>query len=433
MSKQALRFTSLNQIARLALGPIILALLPFFLSVEQQGFWFAMTSITAFMAFADMGLSTAIMQCAAHEYAKLQHTEKYSPENAVQIRLRLDSLLIYSIRRVGAIASLALPCILIIGFLMLDSQGHSIHWRAPWVVFCLTSTLSLILTVVLSYHEGCDAVAQIQRLRALVATVNLVMMALGLIMGLGLWALSLATGISTAVGFSLIWKLRPPGFLTLRSISAGHVKVWSQEVSPLLSKYAASWIGGYLMFHLFTPIVFRLEGAAAAGKVGLTISIFTAIFTLSNIWSVYQLPKFSMAIALRDRYALDSCLSTALKGAIITYALMSAIAIVAFLALRWHPIVAARLLDIEAFVTLTLVWLLQLVVHNLAVYLRAFKEEPIVWHTLLAAVHTIVATVVCLHYFNISHLFLGFLTVYIWFAPAVFVVFSRKRKTTLKW
>lgn len=71
------------------------------------------------------------------------------------------------------------------------------------------------------------------------------------------------------------------------------------------------------MFQLFTPIVFRLKGVAVAGRVGLTISVFTAIFALSNIWSAHQLPCFSMAIsmaiALRDRYALDNWMAYGLK------------------------------------------------------------------------------------------------------------------------
>ena len=418
----------------MALGPPILILLPFFLSVEQQGFWFAMTSITAIMAFADMGLSTAVMQCSAHEYAGLQKAKQEGDGSAQYWQARLDTLLTYSIRRAGSILSAVLPGVLLVGYYMLSSQeSHATSWKAAWFFFCLGSSASLMLTVILGYYEGLDDVAQIQRLRALVALSNAVLVATGLALGLELWTLPLATGLSTLLGFCFVWKKCRSHLIFWQAARADLITNWAREVSPLLSRYAISWIGGYLMFQLFTPIVFRMEGAVAAGRVGLTISIFTATFTISNIWSTYQAPKFSMAIALKDRQALETCLSRSLKGSLLTYCVLTLIVIFSYQALQWHPKVATRLLGLDAIVLLALAWLLQLVVHNLAVYIRAFKEEPIAWQTIAAAAHTITATLICVHYFHLKYLFLGFLSVYFWFVPVVFGLFSRKRHQTVEW
>lgn len=435
----ALRFTYLNQLARLAGGPVILVLLPFFLSVEQQGYWFTMISFTAFVAFADMGLSTALIQSAAHEHAKFEQSVSQNSKDATRYRVRLDTLRVFAWRRSISVALWVLPFVLGVGFYMLSGQSapQHIHWKATWVLLCVTSVASLVLTIVLAYHEGCNDVARIQRVRALIALLNVAVLALGLVFGLGLWALPLATGASTALGFGLILR-RTQEYTTVAltipstEVNAG-VKAWSKEISPLLAKYAASWIGGYAMFQLFTPIVFRLEGAAAAGRVGLTISVFMAIFTLSNVWSTYQLPRFSMAIALRDRKALDNCMAIALKGSLLTYGILVSTAIAAYLALHQYTQLQDRFLGIEAIGSLAVVWLLQLVVHNLAVYLRAFKEEPLVWHTMIAAVHSITATLVTLQLLGLDHLFTGFLTVYIWFAPAVLLLFVRKRDSTKRW
>lgn len=434
MSKQAFRFTGLNQLARMALGPLILVLLPFFLSMEQQGFWFAMTSITAIMAFADMGLSNAVMQCSAHEYANLSAAQGKDSKETQYRRERLDALLTYSIRRVAAILALAFPGVLAAGYLMLSAQDqHATVWRGPWIFFCLMSSASLMLTVILAYYEGWNDVARIQRLRAMVALSHAVMVSTGLLLKLELWTLPLATGLSTLLGFCFIWERCREHLKFWHHARTDLLKEWAREVSPLLSKYAVSWIGSYLMFQLFTPIVFRMEGAVAAGRVGLTISMFTAIFTISNIWSAYQLPKFSIAIAMRDRPVLEKCLSTALKGSLLTYTVLVTVVMGLFLALQSHPKVETRLLGINAVCMLALVWLLQLIVHNLSVYMRAFKDEPIAWQSLFAAVHTIVATVVCVHYFHLEYLFLGFISAYFWFLPVVYGLFDRSRRATLEW
>ena len=253
----ALRFTSLNQLARLASGPVILVLLPFFLSIEQQGYWFTMTSITALVAFADMGLSTAVIHYAAHEQAKLEHAAAQGSTEEPLYRLRLEALRVYAWRRSTSVAAWVLPCVLGIGIYLLSAQANAIHWEAPWVLLCLTSAASLVLTIVLAFDEGCNDVARIQRLRAVIALANVAMLALGLSLNLGLWALPLATGASTALGFGFNWKHSRGKVLTGLTrplpLAPAEVRAWSKEISPLLTKYAASWIGGYACFNYSPP------------------------------------------------------------------------------------------------------------------------------------------------------------------------------------
>lgn len=436
---QALKFTYINQIARLAGGPVILVLLPFFLSIEQQGYWFTMISLTAFIAFADMGLSTVLIHSAAHEHAKYEQLQSPNCADSIHYITRLDTLRIFAWRRSLLVALWILPTVLVIGFYMLSRQTteEAIYWEMPWILLCITSVASLVLNMILAYYEGCNDVAGIQRMRAVMALLNVLLLALGLVFGLGLWSLPFAIGASTAVGYAFILKKSRTqnvhGLdITSSAINAG-VRDWSSEISPLLTKYAASWIGGYAMFQLFTPIVFSLEGATAAGRVGLTISVFTAIFTLANVWSTYQLPRFAIAIASRDCNALNNCLTIAIKGSLFTYCILVSIAGVVYLSLREFTHFWDRFLGIEGIITLALVWFMQLLVHNLSVYLRAFREEPLVWYTLIAAGHSIVVTLVTLQLFGLNYLFGGFLTVYIWFAPAVFLLFVRKRESTKNW
>lgn len=436
---QALRFTSLNQLARLAGGPVILVLLPIFLSIEEQGYWFTMISFTAFVAFADMGLSTALIQSAAHEYAKIQQCVSQNSNEVARYRIRLNALRLFAWRRAISVAFVVLPLVSSVGFYMLSGQGtsQSIHWEAPWFMLCVTSAGSLVLTIILAYHEGCNDVARIQRARTVVALLNVAVLALGLGTGLRLWSLPLAAGVSTVVGFLFLWRRDRERKIERLSVSSTEIRFglesWSKEISPLLAKYAASWIGGYAMFQLFTPIVFSLEGATAAGRVGLTISVFTSIFALSNVWSTYQLPHFSIAIALRDRRALDKCITVALKGAVLTYGTLVLVAIAVYMALRQYTHLQERFLGIENVGALVVVWLLQLVIHNLAVYLRAFKEDPLVWHTMVAAAHTVTATLLTLQLLGLDYLFTGVLSVYFWFVPAALVLFIRKRDTTKCW
>lgn len=434
-SAGAFKFTALNQLARLVLGPLVLLLLPFFLTIEQQGYWFSMSSIAAILAFADMGLSIAIMQCAAHEHAHSSKQEAADPRADRQgdCHRRLETLFAYSMRRVGKITLVALPVVTAIGIFTLSSKSDTVHWFSPWLAHCLASAASLMLSVVLSFHEGCDGVASIQRIRLTVSIINLAMLSVCLVAGLDLWSLSIATTASTTVGAFLVSKYSVISIASALKINKSELVAWSKEVSPLLSKYALSWIGGYLMFQLFVPIVLRLDGPEAAGRAGLTFSIFSAIFTLSNVWSTYQLPKFSMAIARQDNSALRACLKRSLYGAISTYIGFALFVIATIYIFSDQAKIVDRLQPMTGVLSISLIWLLQLLVHNLAIYLRAFKEEPLVRPTIIGAVHSVAATALCVYFLSPGGYSLGMLSVYFWFLPIVIYMYVRKRDLAAGW
>lgn len=433
-SAGAFKFTALNQLARLALGPLVFLLLPFFLTIEQQGYWFSMISIAAILAFADMGLSIAIMHCAAHEHAYSRKLETVDPGGAQgDCHRRLETLFAYSMRRVGKITIVALPAVTAIGIFTFSSKSDTVHWFSPWLGYCLASAAALMLSVILSFHEGCDGVASVQRIRLTVSITNLAMMSVCLVAGLDLWSLSIATTASTAVGAFLVSRCSVISIASALKINKSELVAWSKEVSPLLSKYALSWIGGYLMFQLFVPIVLLLDGPEAAGRAGLTFSIFSAIFTLSNVWSTYQLPKFSMAIALQDNLALRACLKRSLYGGISTYIGFASFVIGAIYILNDHAKIVERLQPMTGILSISLIWLLQLLVHNLAIYLRAFKEEPLVCPTIIGAAHSVVATALCVHFLSSGGYSLGLLSVYFWFLPVVIYMYVLKRDLTVEW
>jgi len=389
-----------------------------------------MSSMAAILAFADMGLSLAVMQCAAHEHAK---SSKLPGEDQKLGQLRLEALFAYSLRRVGKIILFVLPPVIATGIFILSSSNNNIHWLGPWLTLCIGSALSLMLSVTLSLHEGCDGVAKVQRIRLNISAVNLATLSLCLIAGLSLWALPISTLTGTAAGAYLISQDRFIVFSRALKMPAAALRDWATEVSPLLSKYALSWISGYLTFQLFVPIVLKLDSAAAAGRAGLTFSVFSAVFSLSNIWSTYQLPKFSMAIAVQDRHALQRCLRQSLRGAVLTYMLLAGAVVIGVILFKDHFRAIDRLQSLEGILLIAAIWLLQLLVHNLAIYLRAFKEEPLVKASTLGALHSVLATVVCVYFFGGNMGSLGMLSMYIWFLPQVVLLYARKRQTTIGW
>ncbi|WP_235777316.1 hypothetical protein [Pseudomonas piscis] len=69
------RQTAINQVWKLFSGPLLLVLLPIYLTPEAQGYWYTFVSLAALAVFADMGFSAILLLFSAHEFANLEFRE----------------------------------------------------------------------------------------------------------------------------------------------------------------------------------------------------------------------------------------------------------------------------------------------------------------------------------------------------------------------
>lgn len=72
MYKKDIRATIINQLFRVVAGPVLLLILPYYLTSVEQGYWYTFTSIAALSIFADLGFSNIVLQFTAHEFASLK-------------------------------------------------------------------------------------------------------------------------------------------------------------------------------------------------------------------------------------------------------------------------------------------------------------------------------------------------------------------------
>jgi hypothetical protein len=87
-----------------------------------------------------------------------------------------------------------------------------------------------------------------------------------------------------------------------------------------------------------------------------------------------------------------------------------------------------RFVDNTSMSLLAAAWFLQIIVNNLAVYLRAHKEEPLVVPSFFTAVYIAVTTFLCARFLPPAYFFLGFFSSYFWGIPWILNIFYHKRK-----
>lgn len=295
--KKDLLSTLINQLWRVISGPLVLIFIPLYLNSVEQGYWYTFISIAALSVFADLGFSTIILQFAAHEFAHLQFNSNRMLIGDEKHLWKLASFFRFSICWLGRIICVAFPLIVIGGYVFLNSKQAAINWQGPWLMYSVASGIVFFNSSILCFFEGCNSVSLLQSIRFKIAVCTSLTMIFGLYIHLNLYALALSLLVSALVGNLLLVK---NFFITMKqlwNISSIKCYDWWPEFSSLVWRYSISWCSGYFIFQLFTPLAFHFHGPELAGKIGISISMWTAGFNIASSWITAVTPRLNMLIA----------------------------------------------------------------------------------------------------------------------------------------
>ena len=420
------KHTLINQLVRLFSGPLILLLIPIYLTAPEQGYWFTIVSLAALSVFADLGFTTIILQFSAHEFAYLKFDDNKQIIGPSKYLERLSSLLHFSLKWSFKISMIAFPIILVIGYYILSQKNsQGIIWTYAWLIYGSASILIFLNNIVISFIEGCNSVGDMQKIRFLITISNSIVIIIGLVLGFNLYALSFALLISSLIGAFLIYSRYSTMLKQLYYMKIISVYNWKEKILPLLGRYSISWISGYFIFSIFTPLVFHFYGPELAGKIGLSTALWVAVFGISNIWITVILPKINMYISKKNYKDLNNIYYKHLTLSIVTFIL----GIVVFFILYYSFInkyeFLHRFLEPFAMIFLALGWLGQVIINTLAVYIRAHKVEPLVIPSVVTAIYIAITTLLIIKYLSFDYFFLGFLSSYIFGIPWIIIIFLR--------
>lgn len=405
------RHTAINQIWKLVSSPLLLILIPLFLTPETQGYWFTFISLSALSVLADMGFSTILLQFSAHEFAHLNFSNNKEIVGTKKHMERLATLWKFSLKRLTVISLIFFPVILIAGYYFLKSKNNSVEWIIPWVIYCIASVWVFINNMIFSFIEGCDSVGDIQKIRFYVSVTATISSIFLLILKTDLYALSISLLISAITGTIIIMHQYSSMFKQLSHFAKNSTYSWTKEIMPLLWRYALSWISGYFIFSIFTPIAFHFYGSVEAGKIGLSIAVCTAIYGIANIWITIIRPKINILIAQKKYKTLDAIFSRHLKLSLFTY-ICEASTLAALLYSGYLTSITERLVSPFSLSLLLTGWLLQIVVNSYAIYIRSHKYEPFSFLSILNAAFIFSSTLYISNFLPSEYFFLGFLSSY---------------------
>jgi hypothetical protein len=388
---RAIGFSLLARSWQIFAGPITLLLVAHYFNLVQQGFYYTFSSVLALQVVFELGLAFVITQFASHEFTTLTWGyagRVHGDQHAVD---RIHLIIKKSVIWYGGVALLMTAFVLPAGLYFFSRHevvGTTVSWQGPWIVLVLAASAYLPIIPVLAAIEGSGRVAQINKLRLMQGVCSSALTWLTILAGGGLYAAAATFIVNVAFSSGWIARFYPLLLHTIRqkknSIDASLFS-WQSEVWPMQWRIAVSWISGYFIFQLFTPILFYYHGPAMAGKMGMSLVVANVLVVVPFIWLQANTPVMAQSIARKDWRSLDQLFSNVFWQS-VAVSVLGSITIIAILWIFSDHQLAHRLLPITDMTYLLIAFFLSHVIGGLAHYLRMHKKEPFMFLSMFGAI-----------------------------------------------
>ena len=375
-------------------GLVTLLMIIKFLSPELQGYYYTFNSLIGLQVLVELGLNFAIVQFASHEMASLNWQSNNIVAGSDVAKRRLQSLFHFAMTWFGVAALLMISILLPAGiYFFSDSRSTlSPDILIPWSLLVVFTAINLFIGSIGAIIEGCGRVAAVAMLRLYQSMVSVSVVITFLSHGGKLYALAFSSMAASLVG--LIW-IRIYYFDFLKNLRKHSTELpgmnWRSEIWPFQWRIALSWLSGYFIFQIFSPLLFKTHGPIVAGQMGMTLQIFAAMNGAAMVWISTKAPLYGQLIATNQRQKLDSTFKRGLfqSGIFLGVGIVFDWIILYYLSLNGSEY-ANRVVSLPLFTILCLVCFANHIVFAEASYLRAHKQEPFLVVSVLGGVSTLI-------------------------------------------
>src|SRR6185312_1302439 len=227
------------------------------------------------------------------------------------------------------------------GLIFFAHNSHtSVEWRMPWVWLATASALDLLISPLLAILEGCGRVAQIASMRLGQNVLSSLGLWLTLFFHGRLFATPVVQTINVLVAVAWIVLGYRRFFGNLRSVDISQAPFsWREEVWPFQWRIALSWLSGYFIFQFFNPVLFATHGPVAAGQMGMSVSLCSALLSVSIAWMSTKASPLGTLVAKREWRELDKIFFTTFRQSAVVLVAGAAFVLSAIIALNHyhHP------------------------------------------------------------------------------------------------
>jgi len=286
-------------------GAVSAVLIASFFPREVQGFYYTFASLMALQAFFELGFNIVVINVSSHEWSRLRLDDAGEIQGDAQALSRLVSIGRLIFGWYGVASLLFVVGVGYGGALFLQQDPSGVPWRGSWMALVGLTGILLWTLPFNALLEGCNQVANVNRLRLIQAVLANVAIWSTVVIGGGLWAAVIATGMRVVCDLYFLCVRYRHFFKPFRDKPRGAVVHWQSELWPLQWRLAAQAVAGYFAFSIFAPVMFHYHGAVMAGRMGMTWVVISALQMGSMAWVQSRAPRFGVLVSRGEYQELD--------------------------------------------------------------------------------------------------------------------------------
>lgn len=414
---------AIMRVSNIAMAPLAALAIATSMSPEQQGYYFSFVAILTARYLFEAGVSQVVVTTVGQVRGSVQVLDSRNITGCSSSLSAVHDIFKFSLIWYSLAAIFMLFVVGGAGYVFFDSENHSgVNWVWPWVFYITLGCVDFATLGFWATLEGLDGIAPVYLFRALKAIASVLVLALIVSLGGGLWGVVGFQAVSVLVNFCFIIRWRRTFLLIFRHI--GGVLDWRTAIWPFQWRLAVSWaIGGYITVPLFVPVLFHTSGAIEAGRVGMTLAIMGAAASLGQSAMDAKVPHFCSLIAAGRWVELDREFFRRGVASLLVFLgalICGVLAIIGFDFLGVN--FGSRIVSWPIFVIFAFGALLNLVIAMEANYLRWHRREPLMLVSVINGLFTLAATVILAKHYGSKGVAAGYFGVAaVFFFPATTV------------
>ncbi len=299
---RALGYSLVGRVWQTISGPITIALIIISLSPAEQGVYYALVSIVGLQAFVELGLLNVLISYVGQESSRLlppsalaaAEISKADRSRADRAAERIAFLIAGATRWFCWMSLVFAVAAILFGIWTFSSADVEGAWLAPLVALVLASAANVAISPLMAVLEGAGQREDIYKFRLLQIISGSAVVWLFLALGTGVWAL-VASAVTQTGWAVYMTRVRHAGLLKqLRTIPYHATDVsWASEIVPAQWRMAAISLSYHLATQFLVIVVLTYRSAEDAGRLGLTLSVTSAIQIISQTWLQANFPLIS--------------------------------------------------------------------------------------------------------------------------------------------
>lgn len=353
------------------------------LSPECQGIIFSIFGLIALQYIFDFGGCQALAQVSAYLAANNERKNILILIN--KVKKNYINISIMFILIVGAI-----------GLYILNNKDHNIEYISEtWITIIVLNAIIFYINPQISIFEGVGFIKNITIYR-LVGTVIGFMVATCMIINnfdivsiipITLFQLIFLAILRHKVNVKILNKYK-------NRIDKSNMDIdWKKNIFPYQWKVGLSWIFGYVVQQSITPIILVKLNAADAGRYGLLLSITNAIILVAMSWIGNRSRKYIKLINSDNKNLLIKYFQFDTKLSVIITAILFLLFNYTLILIDGKIIsLTEKLPELKIIIIHSVNTIFSVLTFCVAIYLRSFKEEPMLIMTFVTGIIAVCGT-----------------------------------------